>query len=87
MPPEDHRQEEATEDHQPPTAHPNKNLGLQEKISDVEDLLKEVPTLQGTAQESEHIKRIIKLILEAQTIFLDIETRHRDDIEKAELDN
>ena len=36
-------------------------------------------------QESDHIKRIIKLILEAQTIFLDMETKHRDYIEKPEL--
>ena len=60
-------------------------IGLQEKIRDMEDLLTEVPTLQDTAQESEHIERIIKLILEVQTVFMDMETRHRDDIEKAEL--
>ena len=52
----------------------------------MEDLLKEIPTIQDTAQESEHIKMIIRLILEAKTEFFDIKTRHRDDTETAELD-
>ena len=59
---------------------------LHKKICDKEGLLKEITTIQDTAQESEHIKRIISLILEAKAEFFDIKTRHKDDTETAELD-
>ena len=36
-------------------------------------------------QEYEDIKKIIKLTLKAQTNFLDVEARHRDDIKEAEI--
>ena len=68
----------------PPATHKN---DLQKKIRYIESLLKEIPTLQDTARESKHIKGIIRSTQEAKTEFLDIQARHNNDTETAELDN
>ena len=46
------------------------NIGPQEKIRNIEALLKEAETLQDTAQQREYTKRITGLILEARTNLL-----------------
>ena len=58
---------------------------LEDRLCDIEALIKEVETFQDTARKCECIQRIDKLISEAYN-FLDIEARHGGDIETTELD-
>ena len=61
-------------------------IGPQEKIRNIEALLKEAETLQDTARQREYTQRITELISEAKNNFLAIEARHGDDIGTTELD-
>ena len=62
--------------------------GLQDKIRDIKTLLEDTTMLRATAQEYEHsgyIRKINNITLEASAKFLNIEARHRGDIETIEL--
>ena len=59
---------------------------LEDRLCNIEALLKEAETFQDTARQHEYTQRTKKLISEAKTNLLAIKARHGDDIETIELD-
>ena len=59
---------------------------LEEKLGNIEALLREMELRKEEARQREYAQRTRRLISEVKTNLLDIEARHGDDIETCELD-
>ena len=60
-----------------------REANLRWDLRDIEKLLSDMPTLQDTNQEFEHIKELAKLAQKAQTTLRDLGANHRDDVTNA----
>ena len=70
----------------PPKTQPNPETSLEDRLSNIEVLLRQAELVAEEARQREYALRTRRLISEAKTNLVDIGARQGDNIEACELD-
>ena len=70
----------------PRIIRPHPETSIDDKLNNIEARLKKMETAKEEAEQREYAQKTRRLISELKSNLLDIEAKHRDDIETCELD-